>query len=123
LETANKIYGCAILASESTVAACGDSFAFREVDRARLPGRHGVERIFEPMGASSALTERDADLIRRFGAALADYRERRFAEAAVGFGTLADGDPTAGYFARICADFAQHPPPDDWNAVTRIKHK
>ncbi len=123
LETANKIYGGAILASESTVAACGDSFAFREVDRARLPGRHSVERIFEPMGASSALTEREIDLIRRFGAALAEYRERRFAEAAAGFGSLADGDPTAGYFVRVCAEFAQHPPPDDWNAVTRIKHK
>lgn len=124
LEGVNKIYGTAILASDTTVAAAGeDAFLFREIDRVQVKGREQPVAIYEVMAgrpAPAALEER----ARRYAEALAAYRARRFAEAAAVFEKLeAEGDPPSAVLARRSADLAAHPPGPDWEAVEVLTGK
>src|ERR1043166_2206733 len=47
LEGANKYYGTTIIASETTVAATGSTFAWRELDAVRVKGRNTPLKIYE----------------------------------------------------------------------------
>lgn len=54
LESANKRYGTRLMISESTALAVGDSFALREIDTVRVPGRRRPVRVFEVLGDPDA---------------------------------------------------------------------
>ena len=51
LEGANKYFGTAIMASETTVDATGAAFAWRELDGIRVKGRNQPVKIYEPLAA------------------------------------------------------------------------
>jgi adenylate cyclase len=100
IEGLNKMYAAQILVSGATAEAAGaEGFLFRELDRVRVKGKQEPVALHELLAARPAppeLTER----ARRFGDALAAYRERRFEAAAEGFGALAaEGDGPAGAMA------------------------
>src|SRR3569623_2303018 len=56
LEGANKYYGTAIMASETTMAQTGGAFAWRELDAVRVLGRGEAIRVFEPLAEKGAET-------------------------------------------------------------------
>lgn len=119
LESLNKQYGTTILASAAVMVAAGQTFPCREIDRVRVKGRAAAVAVFEPLGLPG---EPVPEYATCFGAALLDYRRRRFEVALEGF-TAADaargegGDPPARIFAERCRRFLTEPPPPDWDSV------
>jgi adenylate cyclase len=123
LEGANKIYGTAILVSESVRLAAGDEIAWREIDRVRVVGRDTPVALFEPLGAAGEIAAERQVLADAFAAALAAYRAGHFADAAVMFDALADSDPPSRIFARRARQLEALPPPLSWEAVTNLETK
>jgi class 3 adenylate cyclase len=115
LESANKLYGTEILASETTVAGCSDSISFREIDRVRVVGRRAPLRIYEPLDGDRNMAA--------FTAALAAFQAGRFAVAAEAFLTLAIDDGVAARYAERAKVLAQSPAVGDWDGVTDLSEK
>ena len=120
LESLNKAYGTWILASDEVRREAGDGFAWRHLDRTAVSGRVGGTEIYELLGeAGSAeavlLEARDA-----YEAALRQYFDRRFEEAARGFAHAASMRPddlAAETLRRRSQAYVESPPPEDWDGV------
>src|ERR1700730_16744686 len=56
LEGANKFYGTTIIASETTAAQTGSTFAWRELDAVRVQGRETPVKIYELMALAGEET-------------------------------------------------------------------
>lgn len=123
LESANKQYGSAVLASYDTVSACGDRIAFREIDRVQVKGRLQASALFEPMAGEGTLSGERAAFATAYGLALADYRAGRFAEATERFAALAETDPVSATMAERCRRFLREPPPEPWQGVIALGSK
>ena len=123
IEGVNKMYGTRILVSEDTHAACGDAIVFREVDRVRVVGREQPVRLYEPVAPAGSVTDADRDGVRSFEAALALWRQARFAEAAEAFGRLGTRDPVAAKYAGRCAAMLAAPLPAGWDGTTNLTEK
>ena len=125
LEGVNKQYGTAILASEATVLAAGDTIVTRELDVVRVKGKDETSRIYEVLGPA-ADAEQWAALREHFLAGLAFYRERRFEDAIAAFERVLDeranDHPSALYIRRARA-LLKDPPPPDWEAVVTFDEK
>ncbi|XAH23286.1 adenylate/guanylate cyclase domain-containing protein [Xylophilus sp. GW821-FHT01B05] len=121
LEGLSKVYGVAIVASDSTRQQAGEGFTWRELDRVRVQGKQQAVGVFSPQGAGAS-AEPDA----AWAAMLEAYRRRDWDQAQA---LLQDLAPAAGqealhalYLARIVAA-RQSPPPADWDGTTRFDTK
>ena len=123
LEGANKYYGTAIMASESTMAQTGDSFAWRELDAIRVQGRGEAIRVFEPLAETGAESAEQAKVAAAYAEGLACWRAREFAKAADAFEGVAKIDPAAARFAKRANVLTQTPPPPDWTPVNTLEGK
>jgi adenylate cyclase len=123
LEGANKIYGTAILASESVRLAAGDEIAWREVDRVRVVGRDTPVVLFEPLGLAGEVPPGRWAIAESFAAALAAYRSGAFEAAAAMFEALGTADPPSLVFAARARQFMRAPPPSPWEGVTNLESK
>jgi adenylate cyclase len=119
LEGLNKLYGSHILVSEDTRQLVPSGlFAFREVDRVRVKGKHQPVKLFE-------LLVHKQELIPRFEEALEQYRAKEFTAAQCIFDELAqqyDDGPSRLYSSR-CAEYLLTPPPDGWDGIFTAKSK
>lgn len=121
LEGMCKVYKTHIVVSEFAVAKVGsiNDFRFRELDLIKVKGKDKPVKICE-----LALPYTTAETIRGFEEALGLYRSKRFGEACGIFKKLSEaGDKPSGVFAERCAEFAETPPPDDWDGVYVAKSK
>ncbi|WP_036035554.1 adenylate/guanylate cyclase domain-containing protein, partial [Bradyrhizobium yuanmingense] len=123
LEGANKYYGTAIMASETTMAQTGDSFAWRELDAIRVQGRGEAIRVFEPLAETGAESAEQAKVAAAYAEGLACWRAREFAKAADAFEGVAKIDPAAARFAKRANVLTQTPPPPDWTPVNTLEGK
>ncbi len=124
LEGVNKAYGSQIIASGETVAACGDAIVFRELDSVQVVGRESPVAIFEALAAAADCPAQSRSLATAYGAALAAYRQRRFAQAEAAFEDLAQaGDVAARTLAGRARALTLEPPPPDWRGVTALDSK
>jgi adenylate cyclase len=126
LEGLNKFYGTFILASETTVAECGDGVQFREVDRVAVKGREAPVAVYQPLGLEGTLTPEMTDLSTEFALALAVYRQGIFSEAAALFDDILAKHPDDGpsqVFRERCRSFQASPPPSGWDGVFRPDQK
>jgi adenylate cyclase len=125
LESMNKHYGTRLLVSDATLAAAGGAFAARRVDLVAVKGKsHGVW-VHELAGESARLAPAAKDFLKRFDAAVALYRERRWADAAAAFAELLVAAPDDGpsrVLAARCREFAAKPPAD-WDGVFHLHEK
>jgi adenylate cyclase len=115
LEGLGKQYGVAVLASEALVAAAGDDFAFRLVDRVAVKGKEEAVRVYELLG----LRAECADVLAKvapYERALEAYFARRFDRALEVLRSQKD-DPPSRVLAGRCEAMLAHPPPADWNGV------
>jgi hypothetical protein len=122
----NKFYGTFILASETTVAACGDGIEFREVDWVAVKGREAPVAVYQPLGLTDVLAPEEAAVSEEFAQGLAFYRQGKFPEAAVIFQTILAKHPEDGparVFQERCQKFQASPPPPGWEAVFRPDQK
>ena len=124
LESVNKQYGTLLLAGGETVAATGDIFVWREIDRVRVVGREEPVTIYEPLGEAGAVSPSMLDRKDRYEAALQAFRTRDFVVAKEGFRRLAaEGDRAAQKAAERVAHVWADPPPADWDGVTDLISK
>ncbi|HET6373110.1 MAG TPA: adenylate/guanylate cyclase domain-containing protein, partial [Candidatus Polarisedimenticolia bacterium] len=125
LEGLTRLYGTEIIVSESTAAAAGPGFIFRELDRVRVKGKETAVAIFELTGGAPA-AEAQARRVAEFASGLASYRARDFAAAEAVFGRLAaDGarDAPSALFLERCRALRASPPPAGWDAVENLTSK
>ncbi|ULK95908.1 adenylate/guanylate cyclase domain-containing protein [Bradyrhizobium sp. I71] len=123
LEGANKYYGTAIMASETTMAQTGDTFAWRELDAIRVQGRGEAIRVFEPLAEKDAASDEQAKVAAAYAEGLACWRAREFAKAADVFDGVAKIDPASARFAKRARAFIVNPPPSDWTSVNTLEGK
>lgn len=128
LEPVPDDYGCYVVIGPATARRVGDRFLLCELDRVRLKGVAEPTAVFEPLAEWADATAAQRLYAERYAAALAAYRERRFAEAAAGWRALTYPGPSRSdatgapldpprIMAARAADFADRPPPEDWDAV------
>jgi adenylate cyclase len=126
LEGLNKIYGTAVLISESTARLAGSDIAMREIDTVRVPGRDAPVTVFEVMGQADDLPPDTAQLVLAYSAGLEAYRSGDWIGAAAAFRECLairpyDG-PTLTMFARV-NEFQVEPPKAGWDRVWAVTHK
>jgi adenylate cyclase len=123
LEGANKFYGTTVIASETTVALTGETFAWRELDAIRVKGRVQALKIYELLTRAAELTPEQAVLITNYGEGLAHWRAREFDRAATCFARSASVDRPAALFRDRARELAEAPPGDDWDPIRTLQEK
>ena len=126
LEGLNKFYGTFIMASETTMAECGDGVVFRELDRVAVKGKVKPVGVFQVLGLKEDLTPAEAELRQEFAEALELYRQEKFPEAAGLFQKILakhPGDSPSQVLLERCQTFQNSPPPPDWEGVFRPDKK
>ncbi|MGA9852291.1 MAG: adenylate/guanylate cyclase domain-containing protein [Gammaproteobacteria bacterium] len=113
-------YSVEIVCGEAVCKAL-PGFAFLELDRVRVRGKHQPVTIHEPLGPSGSLDKNLRLLLARHQQALAWYCAADWDKAEREFFALSQAWPERGlyhlYLDRI-AYFRQHPPAPDWDGVT-----
>ncbi|TWI01984.1 adenylate/guanylate cyclase domain-containing protein [Bradyrhizobium daqingense] len=123
LEGANKYYATAIMASETTMAQTGGTFAWRELDAIRVQGRGEAVRVFEPLAEQGAESDAQTKVAAAYAEGLACWRARNFATAAEAFEKVANIDPASSMFAKRARALATNPPPPEWTPVNTLEGK
>lgn len=123
LEGANKYYGTAIMAAESTVASTAAAFAWRELDTIRVVGRAQPVRIYEPLAEKGGESAEQAARAATYAEGLGRWRARDFAGARDRFARFAADDPPARAFLARAERLASAPPGADWEPVTTLDAK
>jgi adenylate cyclase len=123
LEGANKYYGTAIMASETTMTQTGDTFAWRELDAIRVLGRGEAIKVFEPLADKGAESSEQTEVAAAYAEGLACWRAREFAKAADAFDGVAKIDPASALFAKRAKALLANSPPPDWTPVNTLEGK
>jgi adenylate cyclase len=121
LEPLCKLYGVAVLASETIVEQAKDEFAFRLIDKVAVKGKKEPVRVYELLGEQGA-PEVARITTQAYERALAAYFARDFVSAREILRALA-GDPPSRVLAERCDAMIASPPPKDWNGVYVAKSK
>jgi class 3 adenylate cyclase len=123
LEGANKYYGTTIIASETTVALTGSTFAWRELDAVRVQGRSAPVKIYELLAAAGQETPQQAASAAAYAEGLSHWRKREFDAAAKCFADVAEGDTPSTLFLNRAEMFVNDPPGLDWEPVNALGGK
>ncbi len=119
LEGLTKLYGVAIIVSESTKAAVPE-VAFRELDRVRVKGKDQPVTIYEPLGLNDRVDPEIKQRVLKFANALTQYRTQHWDIAESRLLELQKTEPDHGlyklYLERI-AYYRKNPPTPDWDGV------
>jgi adenylate cyclase len=124
LEPANKTYDTLVMASEFTLDhARREDYRVRELDLIAVKGKVEPVRVYEVLEmAGTSLSPEREEALRHFEAGMAAYKGRDWTLAAEYFGAALEADPTDGpsrvYLARA-EEYAEAPPPADWDFVVR----
>jgi adenylate cyclase len=120
LEGANRHFGTAIVASESTVALTGASFVWRELDMVRVKGRDEPVRIYEPLAVSGQETANQIAGTKSYREGLVQWRAGNFAGAASLFARFAETDPPSAMFMKRAKTQALEPTPENWEPICTL---
>lgn len=119
LEGLTKQYGVKMIVSESTAQAAPE-YSYRELDKVRVKGKHKPITIYEPLGASAAISPEQLQLLDVLNQALHRYRQQQWADAQAIFEQLAGSHPHDKlytiYLERI-AYYLESPPETDWDGA------
>ncbi len=120
LEPLGKQYGVQVLVSEDIVAAAGEGFQFRRIDKVAVKGKSRGVEIYELCGPR---TDAPAPHLAAYEAAFTAYLARDFAAAAaLLLPALASDAPSAALHAR-CLALIESPPASDWDGVHVARSK
>lgn len=123
LEGANKFYGTTVIASETTVALTGDTFAWRELDTIRVKGRTNQLKIYQLLALADHLSESQAGVAADYARGLAHWRAGEFDSAAKCFEQTADADLPSRMFLERAKNYAQRTPSGEWDPVRTLQEK
>jgi len=123
LEGANKYFGTAIIASQSTIDLARTAFAWRELDAIRVQGRIDQVRIYEPLARSDEVTAQQMEQATAYADGLARWRVRDFAGVVSLLTSLAEIDPPSAQLLRRARSFVSQPPGAGWEPVNALEGK
>jgi adenylate cyclase/guanylate cyclase len=123
LEGANKFYGTTVIASETTVALTGETFAWRELDTIRVKGRANQLRIYQLLALTAELTPEQAAITADYARGLAHWRAGEFALAEKCFEQAAESDRPSRMFLERARILAQQAPSGEWDPVRTLQEK
>ena len=127
LEGANKVFGTAIMISESTEVLVRDHFLTRQLDLIRVVGRAQPVRVYEIVGGDGGQTsDQVREMVESFNEILESYASRDWE----GAGRLLDKhlktfpeDGVALVYRDRCRSFSDSPPVADWDGVYELTAK
>jgi adenylate cyclase len=122
LEPLCKQYGVHLLVSEDIVAEANASFRFRRIDRVAVKGKRAAVDIFELIGPLEA-TPSNLSVLATYEACFTAYLTRDFAGAAERLEAQRAIDPPSAALAARCREFAQAPPPPQWDGTHVARSK
>jgi adenylate cyclase len=124
LEGVNKEFGTKIIISEATYLQARDQLEVRELALIKVKGKKLPVRIYELLGLRGETRPERMEAVRKFDAALADFRGRKFGPAGETFLSLArNGDAASQIYAGLCDRYRNEPPPADWDGSYQMEHK
>jgi adenylate cyclase len=126
LEGANKEYDTSIMISEATHALVTGKFVVRELDKIRVVGKKVPVRIFELIAVAGEELPMSQAFLEAYAAALAAFKERRWAESIQGFQKaleLKEGDTPSRTYIERAKVFQMMPPAADWEGVFELTSK
>jgi adenylate cyclase len=123
LESANKVYGTSIMASESTVRLAECEFAWRELDSIQVVGRRQPVAIFEPLAELGKATAVQKAHAAAYAQGLKCWRSRDFAGAVEAFGRYLQDDPPALLFRERAKNLLNSPPDTNWSPINALDSK
>lgn len=125
LEGLTKLYSADILVT-SFVVDMVPEFEYRKVDRVRVKGKNIAVTIYEPIGASDALSHEVKQSLFAWEEALEFYFQRdwvqfidRLSEIRQSFGN----HPIYDLYETRVAFYQENTPPEDWDGVTTMTSK
>lgn len=123
LEGANKLFGTDVMMSEAVRTAAGDRIAARRLGRIRVVGKAVPTTVFELLGESGDLSERDAERLREYHGALSLLEGGRAREARAIFESLLEGgiDPVVDLCLAKAREIETSSAP--WDGVWVLKEK
>jgi adenylate cyclase len=125
LEGLNKVYGTAIVMSESTQTLVKDRFETRLLDYVIVKGKTRVVAIYELLGEKGTLTAEQSRFVAIYEDGLRLYRERSWPVAIERFEAaraLRD-EPAVRLFIDRCRAFTSSPPGPEWNGAFELSEK
>lgn len=120
LEPLGKQYGVQVLVSEDIVAAAGDGFQFRRIDRVAVKGKSRGVEIYELIGPR---TDHPAPHLVAYEAAFKAYLARDFATAAALLQPALASDAASAALHARCLELREAPPGGDWDGVHVARSK
>ena len=126
LQGLNKFYETSILIGELTKEEAGDAILTRTVDFVTVAGRERAATVHELMALKEEATPDDLRIAGLHNQAMADYRARRFVEAADGFRTVVavrEKDGPARILLKRCLAYIKEPPGEEWDGSYRAEAK
>jgi adenylate cyclase len=121
LEGVNKEFGTKIIVSEATYLPAKDRLEVRELALIKVKGKKLPVRIYELIGLKGEVPPERMESVKKFEAALADFRARKFGESAEVFRAL--GDAASAVYVEICEKYLKEPPAADWDGSYQMEHK
>ncbi|HEY2714287.1 MAG TPA: adenylate/guanylate cyclase domain-containing protein [Chthoniobacterales bacterium] len=115
LESLNKQYGTAIIASAPIFAATRAEFDFRLLDKVAVKGKIDAIEVYELLGEKGTAAAM-RQTVTAYENALAAYMGRKFADAMDILAAQPNDPPSCVLHAR-CREFQQAPPPSDWGGA------
>jgi len=126
LEGLNKVYGTAVLVSESTYRAAAGRVVGRPVDLVRVKGKRRGVRVYELLCLATDHDEEARELAVLADRGLEAYAARQFETAAhcfEGVLRLRPQDRPAALLLERCRRFMSAPPPAEWDGVYVVTEK
>jgi adenylate cyclase len=125
LEGITKVYGAGVVVGEATRQNAPE-YAYRELDRVRVKGKHEPVPIFEPLALDADLDPARRAALQKWHAALELVRAQQWDVAEQAIGELHAAWPDdllyLLYLERI-THYRAHPPGADWDGVTTFATK
>ena len=123
LESANKNYDTAILASEDFVKELDSSLVTRLVDKVIVAGKKQAVRIFEIVGLRDGQAADTFDRLKIFEKGLNLYLSQEFKTALGEFDKIANDDPVARVYIERAKGYLEAPPEAGWDGIVVLTTK
>jgi adenylate cyclase len=124
LEGVNKEFGTKVIISEATYLPAKEHLDVRELALIKVKGKKLPVRIYELIGLKGEASPERLETVRKFEAALAEFRGRKFHKAWELFLSMAQkGDHAAEVYVGLCESYMNEPPHPEWDGSYQMEHK
>jgi len=125
VEGLNKYLGTHILATKEVIV--GDhNFLQRKIGKFVLMGKRNPTTVFELVCRNEEATEEQRTVCILFEEALDAFKRRDWNEAILKFGDInnrSGGDGPSQFYIRLCEEFRENPPAEDWKGEVLMERK